>query len=148
MKYLNQFVQGSDVLDRLRLGARQVAILTRDIRAAVPTEFAPHVVGCVPRKDVVVILVDAAAWATQLRYLQQELLATCRRVLGGHIRQIRFKILPPEPVEEKPSAAELSFATRHLLQSTADGIADDELAKALRLLAREENEDGDQDADA
>lgn len=147
MKYLNQFVQRSDVLGRLRLGARQVAILTRDIRAAVPAEVAQHVAGCVPKKDVVVILVDTAAWATQLRYLQQEILIVCRRALGNQIRQVQFKILPPEPPKGKPSSADLSPATRRLLQCTADGIADDELAEALRQLARGED-DGDQDADA
>ncbi|HEX7047843.1 MAG TPA: DciA family protein [Gammaproteobacteria bacterium] len=152
MKSLNQFVHqlaGKESgLDRVRVGTRKLEALTRRIRAALPAEAREHVVGCAPRPGAVVVLADTAAWTAQLRYLQHDLLAICRQELGERIQRVQFKVLPPEPAGsvEKPPAPGISKTVRRLLQGTATGIVDDELAAALRRLS-ESPEADDQDAD-
>jgi hypothetical protein len=147
MKYLNQFLKRSDSLDRLRLSALQLATLTRRIRAALPGEFASHIVGCAPKTagtpggDTLVVLVDSAAWASQLRYVQHDILSACRTALNDRIRNVQFKILPPEAPPPPSRTVTLSDTTRHLLQRSADGIADEALANALRRLGRRRDQD-------
>lgn len=141
MKFLNQFIQNGDPLDRLRSSAAKLAALTHRIRAVLPEETRMHVVGCAPRPGTVVVLADSAAWAAQLRYQQQAILAVCRETFGERVQQVRFKVLPPESPAGNPPAPELTEKARSLLRGTASGIADDELAAALRRLS------GDQDAE-
>ncbi len=143
MKPLDQFVQRNSALGRLRVGARQLEALTRRIRAVIPAEARDHVVGCAPRPGTVVVLADTAAWAAQLRYLQDDVLAACREQLGERIQRVQFKVLPPEPLAGKPPAPDISKSTRHLLQGTASGIADNELAAALRRLSEPRDQDAD-----
>ncbi|HEX6927723.1 MAG TPA: DUF721 domain-containing protein [Gammaproteobacteria bacterium] len=149
MKSLKQFVHQDSSLDRLRIGARQLAALARGIRAVLPADARDHVAGCAPRPGVVVVLVDSAAWATQLRYLQHDILGACRQELGERIQRVQFKVLPPELAAGntgKPPAPGLSQNTRRLLQGAAGGVDDEALAAALRRLSGLPDSD-DQDAD-
>lgn len=143
MKNFSQFFQRNDALSRLRLTARQLTALTREIRAALPTESGSHIVGCAPRPGALVILTDSAAWASQLRYAQADILAICRRKLDADIRRVHFKVLPPEPAAPESPAVEISDSSRDLLKRSATGIADDELAAALRRLSRRDDQDAD-----
>ena len=137
MKDLRQFLVRAGVLARVGPAARTLATLTEDIRSRLPAHLAAHVQGCAPRADGVVILADSAAWASQLRYAQGEILQACRQRLGDQIRQVRFKIVPAEAPAEKPPKPELSPQSRQLLRQAADGVADEKLAEALRKLGRE-----------
>lgn len=143
MKFLSQFIHKVDALDRLRTSTAQLDALVREIRAALPAAARDHVVGCAVRPGLLIVFADSAAWATQLRYLQQDILLAGNEVLGNSARRLQFKVLPPTPVAGNPPGPGLSKNTRRLLNGAASGVADEELAAALRRLS----DAGDQDAD-
>ena len=145
MKSLKQYVQKDSALDRLRISAAKLEALTRRIRATLPADARPHIAGCAPRPDTLVVLVDSAAWATQLRYLQDDVLAVCRQELGRRILRVQFKVMLSAAVPGSagnPPVPDLPENTRRLLRGAAAGIADDELAAALRRLS-ETGQDAD-----
>lgn len=141
MKDLRQFLVRSSALGRLGPAARTLSRLTEEIRSRLPAQLAAHVQGCAPRGDGVVILADSAAWASQLRYAQTEILSACREHLGGQVRQVRFKIVPADSPAGNPSRPVLSPRSRELLRQTAEILSDKELAEALRKLGREPAQD-------
>lgn len=144
MKYLNQLLRSPDSLGQLRLAVREISRLTNRIRAGLPDDLGRHVVGCAPRGDTVVVFAESASWASQLRYAQQQILQASREILGDRIRNVQFRIAPPQTAVDAPSTIpELSDSTRHLLRRTAEGINDDDLANALRRLGRCDDQDAD-----
>ena len=143
MKFLKQFIKRGDALGELQLAAKQLEALARRIRRSLPEQAATHVSGCAVRKDALVVFTDNAVWASQLRYQQNEILAVARESVGGGIRRVQFKVLLPAPLPPRPPVGEISPASRRLLRQAAGGIADDELAEALRRLAGEPDQDAD-----
>ena len=146
MKPFNQIINKSGTLDQITRSARHLELLTRQFRGAVSSDAAPHIVGCALRSDAVLIFCDTAAWASQLRYLQQTLLEHARKLLGNRIQRIQFRILPSESPAGKPPAPEITENSRRILDQAASGISDNDLAEALQRLALADRDD-DQDVD-
>lgn len=144
MKSFSQFINKAGSLDQIRRSARQLESLAKRIRAVLPDDAATHMVGCALQPGTVVVFCDNAVWAAQLRYSQPTILDACQQTFGTEIRRVQFKILPPEPLAGKPPAPELTENSRRLLEQAANGIADDNLAEALRRLS---SNNTDQDAE-
>lgn len=141
MKFLDQFIKRGDALGRLHVAAKQFDALARRLRRILPDEAASHVSGCAVRAATLVVFVDSAIWSSSLRYRQNEILSLARQFLGVNLQKVQFKVLPAQPSPTSPTATAISPGSRQLLRQAASGIPDDELAGALRRLAR------DQDAD-
>jgi predicted nucleic acid-binding Zn ribbon protein len=70
----------------------------------VGSEIASHATPHSLREDVLVIMVDHPAWATQLRYMSSELLDKIRSAARrDEIKEIRFRVLGEAP-ERRPKA--------------------------------------------
>ncbi len=117
--------------------ARQLRRLARVIRERLPADLAEHALVANTRGDRVIMIVESAAWATRLRFHPAGFLAGLKSPEGQPLRRVDVKVRPlsrePRPTRQPrlPSAA-----VGDRLNAVADGIADEELAQALRRLAR------------
>lgn len=144
MKRFSQFIQRTGSLDRLQHSARVLAKVEKAVRHALPVEAAGHLTGCALRADALVVFADSAGWASQLRYLESAILKAARSACGPGVQRVSIKVLPVPASAGKPPAPELTENSRRLLEQTASGIRDNDLAEALRRLS---SNAPDQDAD-
>lgn len=81
--------------------------------------------------------VSNAAWATRLRYQEQNICTVMARHLRMPVTQVRIRVRPalarPEPPRPRP--ATLSASTRRHLARTATYINDRDLSEALQRLS-------------
>lgn len=126
-------------LRALTTEARRLEALRGRVAGLLPPAAAPHCLGADLKNGVLTLYMDSAAWTTGLRYEHAGLLAALTRELGQPCHTLKLRVLPePIPgVPPKPPPRSLSAETRRLLDGTADGIGDAELAAALRRLARD-----------
>lgn len=66
--------------------------LAGKVRAALAKDTAEHVVSAVSREDVLIVLVDSAAWATHVRYRQKELLERLHEAGETHFTKVKVKV--------------------------------------------------------
>lgn len=111
--------------------------LDRALRERLPADLAGHVHVANVRAARLVVIADSAAWATRLRFHGGNILQELRSPEGTELRRLDIQVRPrgieprPRPRAQRPSAA----ARRHI-ESVAAHIEDDDLADALRRLAR------------
>src|SRR5690606_17730448 len=115
MKYLDQYLDKPGSLGHLHLATRKLNQLAGAVRKTLPAGSADHVVGCAVAPRGVIVFADSAAWASQFRYLQQDILRACRQLLGEGCTQVQFRVLPPLPTPGNPSSSSLNDDTRRLL---------------------------------
>jgi hypothetical protein len=118
--------------------AQRLEALRRRVVTCLPAEAAPHCLGADLKDGVLTLFLDSGAWNTFLHYRRQALLTALQQILGSTCLSLKFKVLPePIPgVPPKPGPRTLSQETQRLLESTAGGMDDADLAAALRRLAR------------
>lgn len=110
---------------------RGQSLLLENLLAQLPPDFRPHCAGARPDGDTLVVFADSPVWATRLRYEAPRILP------GVGFRNLRVRVTPPAVPsrgEARPAPA-LPAAAAALLRETAEGIADPDLAGALRRLA-------------
>ncbi len=119
---------------------KRVAFL-QEINAALAPVFSESVAGHVAVADYcegeLVLIADSGAWATRLRYQQEQL----RRQLAQHMRlnldHIEIRVRPP--ATQSPPAAQfkrrISASARHQLGESARHIEDPNLAAAITRLS-------------
>nr|MBO2488903.1 hypothetical protein [Gammaproteobacteria bacterium] len=78
------------LLARLEEGARARADLTARVREVLPEPEKGHVLSVTYKDDTLVVLVDSAAWATHIKYAQNQLLARLRA--AGETRFTKVKV--------------------------------------------------------
>lgn len=125
-------------LAALAAEAARLEALRRRVLHCLPAETAPHCLGADLKDGVLTLFMDSGSWTTALRYQHEPLLKSAQQALGQPCRTLRLKVLPdPLPgVPPKPAPRSLTPETRKLLDSTAAGVDDAELAAALKRLAR------------
>ncbi len=64
--------------------------LADQVRAALPGPEKDHVVSATYKDETLTVLADSAAWATHIRYAQQDLLAKLHA--GGETRFTKLKV--------------------------------------------------------
>lgn len=118
--------------------AARLEALRRRLLPLLPADAAPHCLGADLEQGVLTLFLDSGAWTTALRYRHQALTAAVQDTFKLPCYTLKLKVLPdPKPgVPPRPAPRELSSDTRRLLDSTAAGIDDADLAEALRRLAR------------
>jgi len=121
--------------------AQKLEALRRCVLRSLSPEAAPHCLGADLKDGTLTLFMDSGAWTTALRYQHQPLLAAVQAAIGQPCHSLNLKVLPdPKPgLPPPPEPKSLSAEARRLLESTAAGIEDPELAESLRHLARGPN---------
>jgi hypothetical protein len=127
--------------ERLVTRARQMGVLTQSVRQLLPPALAPHCWVCGLTADDLTLATDGGAWATQLRYLQREILKHVNAHHGLAVRKVRIRVASggepaapaaPTPRREQPRVPETAG---DVLRETARTLEDRDLAVALERLA-------------
>lgn len=125
---------------RLRLLAAEAARLNTlgdQVRRQLPAALQPHCLGAELETGTLVIYMDSPATAAPIRYQQRELLAKFAAV-NLICTALRVQVLPEPPVAPapKPAVRTLPDPVRQILESTAAGLDEGPLSRALLRLAR------------
>ena len=118
--------------------AEQVQYLTKHLHAYLEPTLAEHSRVANFRAGCLVIAVDAAVWATRLRYLFPEILSKLRLEAGlAGLSSLRSIVDPSFFINPTIKRRSLSLAAKHahLIKETANSISDPTLAQALLRLA-------------
>ncbi|NOX75702.1 MAG: DUF721 domain-containing protein [Gammaproteobacteria bacterium] len=115
--------------------------LTRNLRDVVEPALAGHISITNLRDNIAVVTADSPAWLSKLRYQAPIILRQLQQLPGlEHIGKVQFKVQPVAeipPEAHPPRRAKASDIGAQVLASTADGMANNELANALRRLAQQ-----------
>jgi len=117
--------------------AAELGRLRRHLARALAPDLALHLAGVSGDRNRLVLYSDSAAWATRLRYQAPVLERAAAAALGGR-PQLAFRVLPPREAAKRPDETRevLPERSRAVLESAARTVGDEELAAALRRLAR------------
>ena len=133
---LSTILGGKDgPLGRIHRRGEALLSLDRRLRDLLPPPLSEHCRVANVRGRSLIVHVDSAAWATQLRFLASQLAPT---LLGREDAQLRVKIHPPDSVPTPPrrTVARPSATAAAELERTAERFRDDPLGRSLRRLAR------------
>lgn len=133
---LNQCPTGPGLSEVYR-HARVLAKLGDVLAGALDPQARRHFSGVSGDARRLVVFADSPAWATRLRYQAPDLEAAAVRHLG-HRPRLEFRVLTdaPQPFAETPRSPWLSQRVVETLEASARTVDDEELAEALRRLAR------------
>lgn len=121
--------------------AQHIHALSQLIQQAVDPSCADHIILANLHQDTAIVATDSPAWLTKVRY-QGPAILDCLRQQGGlsHLRKVQFKIQPHATLQNHLGQSArrpiLSPANAEILKTTADCIADQDLAEALRRLSQ------------
>jgi hypothetical protein len=124
--------------------ARQMGALTQSLRQLLPPALAPHcrVSGVTP--DHLILAADGGNWATQLRYLQREIVKHMNAHHGLSVARVRVQVSAPSPGDEAARSSgtrparprpRVPAGAGAVLRETARTLDDPQLAGALKRLA-------------
>ena len=92
-KPMGQLLTGNS-LKHLVSKAKQITAADEALQAFLPGDLAAHCHVMNITENALVIKVDSAAWATQLRYLTPDLLIALQRAKMGTLTTIRYRVRP------------------------------------------------------
>lgn len=112
-------------------------VVTEKLRAALPDNIRGHVTVANLERGHLVLHVDSATWATQLRFMQEQIMQIWKQQKWGYVEpqkiSIRIQTALPLPHSTPPL---LSAHNAALLQEVAKGVQQPELRAALQRLAQ------------
>jgi hypothetical protein len=115
--------------------AGQLDALDRALRQTLPTPLREQARFADLRNDRLVFLASSPAWASRLRLMQTQLLATAH-ALGTRASSVTVKVAPPPPVKIEPDRSKpLSPAAAMHLKAAAASVTDPELQALFLELA-------------
>jgi hypothetical protein len=125
-------------LDVFQIRLAQQQSLLRAIRRKLPDSLADHVLHCVVNEKKLLLYTDSAVWASQLRFLKQEILQSARDTYGHAPDKLQICILadriskPSQTLKKAhlPSAEKIA-----MIKDQATGMGDGQLRQALQRLS-------------
>ena len=81
--------------EKLAEQASAVASLTDTVRLALPELLRPHVISAVQRDEMLVVVVDSAAWSDRVRYAGRKLKAALVAAGLEPVTRVRVMVRPP-----------------------------------------------------
>jgi hypothetical protein len=109
--------------------------LDRALRQTLPSPLREQVRFADLRNDRLVFLASSPAWASRLRLMQTQILATARAI-GTCASSVTVKVAPQPPVVTEPDRSKpLSLAAASHLRAAAASISDPELRVLFLELA-------------
>jgi hypothetical protein len=85
-----------------------------------------------------VLYTDSAAWASQLRFLKQEILEAARNGLKAPLDKLQIRILADQINQSPRTGKRANFPSREkiaMMKSQANDIRDSQLQQALQRLS-------------
>jgi hypothetical protein len=120
---------------RLASKAAELDALDRALRQTLPTSLRNQVRFAQVRGDRLVFLASSPAWASRLRLMQAQLLATAH-ALGTRAGSVTVKVAPQPPAATEPDRSKpLSPAAAVHLKAAAASVTDPELRMLFLDLA-------------
>ncbi len=132
------FNQKTSRLNTIYQQARRLDDLQKTLLDILPDSMRPHVRICSYQRDSLHLFVDTAHWATRLRYMESDLIATLRTLSSfQHIKTVRYSVRPvyTSPSYHK-SACAISKENADHIATIAKYIEDEPLRKALIKLSQ------------
>lgn len=132
---------GDSGLRRIVRQAQRLGVIDKIVKQCLPETLRSHCHAAQMTATHLTLLVDSAAWLTQLRYLKPQLLQDLRKnPQCGYLQDIQCRIQPVQWIEEnsekRPKGQTLSAGNKELLQSAAETISNPLLKTALLKLSR------------
>jgi hypothetical protein len=126
-------------LDALQSRLNQQQSLLRGIRSELPLSLANHVLHCVVNEKKLLLYTDSAVWASQLRFLKQEILQAASKVQQAPLDKLHIRILADQ-INESPRTtgrkANLPSEEKiAMIRDQANNIQDSQLGQALQRLS-------------
>ena len=115
--------------------AGMLEALDRALRQTLPSPLREQVRFANLRNDRLVFLASSPAWASRLRLMQTQILATASAI-GTHATSVTVKVAHPPPVAAQPDRSKpLSPAAATHLRAAAASLTDPELRRLYLELA-------------
>ena len=115
--------------------AGMLEALDRALRQTLPSPLREQVRFANLRNDRLVFLASSPAWASRLRLMQTQILATASAI-GTHASSVTVKVAPQPPVATQPDRSKpLSPAAATHLRAAAASLTDPELRTLYLELA-------------
>ena len=117
--------------------ARLLEKLNFSLRALLPQPMAEHCWAAAIRGQELVLVTDAGTFASQLRYMQHEIIKQLNAEHRLELKRCRIRISAPRR-EREPQRRRLSLSSEsaETLARSAESFSDPELKAALLKLAR------------
>jgi hypothetical protein len=116
---------------------QQLAVLQR-IKAVLPNNLANHVLHCVINDKKLMVYTDSAAWASQLRFYGQAMLAVVEPVALVPVNALRVKVISlpvTTGTDNKNTTVIPTQAVADEIRNHSSTITDLQLKKALAKLS-------------
>ena len=138
---VSHIVTKFDRLKQLSAQARRLSQLNLTVMACLPSRLSNHTRLAAVHDGYLVLQVDNAAWAAEVRYKTPELLAALSGLPEfASIRSIRVKKAPAVKLEtRRPEGPRMSPESADSITAQAEHMADDDIRDALLKLASRGN---------
>ncbi len=103
-----------------------------------PLQIRPHIKNCVINHHKLLIYVDSAVWATQLRFFHTQIKKAINSKSRENISQIRIRLLPPTPYRQDRKAKKIIPSAENiaLIHNHATTVTEGKLKNALFNLSQ------------
>jgi len=120
--------------------------LTASLRHLLPPNMAAHCWVAGVEEEQIRLVTDSGAWATQIRFLQREILKHLKSHHGLTVRRVRVSVAGNRNATNQETPARrplrpMPAQVGELLRQTARSVEDNELSLALERLARKARKD-------
>jgi hypothetical protein len=125
-------------LDALQSRLNQQQSLLRGIRSGLPLSLANHVLHCVVNEKKLLLYTDSAVWASQLRFLKQEILQAASKVQQAPLDKLHIRILADQINESPRTGRKANLPSEEkiaMIRDQANNIQDSQLGQALQRLS-------------
>ena len=138
-KMQNLLDQDDSGLRKIVRQAQRLSAVNRIVQTCLPENCRPHCRVAQITPSELTLAVASAAWLMPLRYVKSQLIQQLRQhPQCAYLRDIQFRILPTQIIEEKttpPELGTLSPENQELLQMTAENVSHPLLKRSLKKLA-------------
>ncbi len=136
---VQNFLHRNKKLQDLIQKAQQNSQLLILIRELCPEKIKSHLVSAQSENQMLILMTDSPAWASQLRFLSSQLLQKLKKqhyFFKKIIIKVSLQKVPVQNSSNTQSVKKLSKETSHIIQQTANMIGHPQLKKALMNLSR------------
>ncbi|WP_428355443.1 DciA family protein [Methyloprofundus sp.] len=112
--------------------------ILRIVQAASPKQLRAHIKDCVINNNSLMIYVNSAAWASQLRFCVVQIQQAVNAQSNERINKTRVRVLSPEPfkIAEQETKVFPSEENINLLRDNAESLTEGKLKDALLGLSK------------
>jgi hypothetical protein len=109
-----------------------------DVRSALPPSLANHILHCVVNEQKLLLYTDSAVWASQLRFLKQEILQAAGKSQRAPLDKLQIRILADQVTENPRTGRKANLPSEEkiaMLKEQAHETRDSQLGQALQRLS-------------